>query len=149
TLRNVYRETLRLYPPSAFMTRTAQRDVTIDGLDIEAGSLVVVSPWIIHRHRKFWSDPDGFDHERFSDERERAIVPGAYLPFGLGPRICVGRTLSLIEGPLLVAELIRRFSLTVVDPLAAVPTYRLVVRAQRPIRCRIAPIDGRAAQCST
>jgi cytochrome P450 len=137
SLRNVFRETLRLYPPSGFMTRMAKRDTTISGLEVKAGTLVVVSPWLMHRHEKYWQQPEFFDPDRFSAERERDIVPGTYLPFGLGPRVCAGRSLAMIEGPLLVAELIRKFTFVPVEPESVTPSYRLLVRPKQPILCRI------------
>jgi cytochrome P450 len=140
SLRNAFRETVRLYPPSAFFTRTAKAATRIGALDIEAGSLIIVSPWLIHRHEKFWTEPDSFDPDRFAGERELGIVPGTYIPFGLGPRVCTGRALAMNEGPLLAAELLRRFRFEVVEPEKVVPVYRLVVRSRHAIRCRIEPI---------
>jgi cytochrome P450 len=136
-LRNVFRETLRLYPPSGFVTRVAQRDTTVSGLDVEAGNLVVISPWLIHRHPKYWQQPEHFDPDRFSEQREHDIVPGTYIPFGLGPRVCTGRSLAMIEGPLLVAELIRKFTFVPIEPENVIPSYRILVRPRQPIRCRI------------
>ena len=137
SLRNAFRETLRLYPPSAFMTRVAKSETTVCGSQIKAGDLVVVSPWLVHRHHKYWQQPEHFDPDRFSAERERDIIPGTYLPFGLGPRVCTGRSLAMIEGPLLVAELLRKFRFTTLEPESVVPSYRLLVRPKTPIRCRL------------
>jgi cytochrome P450 len=137
SLRNAFRETLRLYPPSAFMTRVAKSETTVCGSQIKTGDLVVVSPWLVHRHLKYWQQPEHFDPDRFSAERERDIIPGTYLPFGLGPRVCTGRSLAMIEGPLLVAELLRKFRFTTIEPESVVPSYRLLVRPKTPIRCRL------------
>jgi cytochrome P450 len=98
---------------------------------------VVVSPWLVHRHPKYWEKPEYFDPDRFSAERERDIIPGTYLPFGLGPRVCTGRSLAMIEGPLLVVELLRKFTFTTLEPESVVPSYRLLVRPKTPIRCRL------------
>jgi cytochrome P450 len=137
SLRNAFRETLRLYPPSAFMTRVAKSDTIVCGSEIKAGDIVVVSPWLVHRHQKYWQQPEHFDPDRFSAERERDIVPGTYLPFGLGPRVCTGRSLAMIEGPLMVAELLRKFRFTTLEPESVIPSYRLLVRPKTPIRCRL------------
>lgn len=137
SLRNAFRETLRLYPPSAFMTRVAKSDTIVCGSEIKAGDLVVVSPWLVHRHHKYWHQPEHFDPERFSAERERDIIPGTYLPFGLGPRVCTGRSLAMIEGPLLVVELLRKFRFTTLEPESVIPSYRILVRPKTPIRCRL------------
>jgi cytochrome P450 len=106
-------------------------------MEVKAGNLVVVSPWLVQRHQKYWPQPEYFDPDRFSAERERDIVPGTYLPFGLGPRVCTGRSLAMIEGPLLVVELIRKFRFMTVEPEKVIPAYRLLVRPKQPIRCRI------------
>jgi cytochrome P450 len=137
SLRNAFRETLRLYPPSAFMTRVAKSDTTISGSPIRAGDLVIVSPWLVHRHHKYWQNPEHFDPDRFSAERERNIIPGTYIPFGLGPRVCTGRSVAMIEGPLLVGELLRKFRFTTLEPESVIPAYRLLVRPKTPIRCRV------------
>lgn len=136
-LRNAFRETLRLYPPSAFMTRVARSDTVVCGSEIKAGDLVLVSPWLVHRHHKYWQQPEYFDPDRFSTARERDIIPGTYLPFGLGPRVCTGRSLAMIEGPLLVAELLRKFRFTTLEPDNVIPSFRLLVRPKTPIRCRL------------
>jgi cytochrome P450 len=77
-------------PPIADLARTFRV--------IEAGSLVIISPWLVHRHRSLWSDPDLFVPQRFSQNRDREIQPGSFIPFGLGPRICTGRALAMWRG---------------------------------------------------
>ena len=139
--RNVFRETLRLYPPAGFMTRVAVKPANIAGYDIDAGSLIVLSPWLLHRHHKYWKDPDIFDPDRFSPEREREIVAGAYIPFGLGARVCTGRTLAMIEGPLMIAELMRGLRFTAVHPETVMPVFRLTVRPNDIICCRVSTLS--------
>ena len=140
--RNMFRETLRLYPPLAFVSRAATKPATICGYEIEAGSFVIVSPWLIHRHHEFWKDADIFDAERFAESRERDIVPGTFIPFGLGARVCTGRIIAMIEGPLVIAELMRAVRLTTLNPQEVAPTFRLTLRPSLPIRCRIEPLPG-------
>jgi cytochrome P450 len=135
--RNVFRETLRLYPPLAFVSRVATRPATICGNAIGAGSFVVVSPWLVHRHHDYWKEPDIFDAERFAEGREREIVPGTFIPFGLGARVCTGRIIAMIEGPLVIAELMRAVRLTTLNPQEVAPTFRLTLRPNVPIRCRV------------
>ena len=138
--RNVFRETLRLYPPLAFVSRVATKPATICGNAIGAGSFVIVSPWLIHRHHDYWKDPDIFDAERFAESREREIVPGTFIPFGLGARVCTGRIIAMIEGPLVIAELMRAVRLTTLNPQEVAPTFRLTLRPSVPIRCRVEPL---------
>jgi cytochrome P450 len=135
--RDVFRETLRLYPPAGFITRVSTELATIGGYEIDAGSLIVISPWLLHRHQKYWKDPDIFDPERFSEARERDIVPGTYIPFGLGGRVCTGRTIAMIEGPLVIAELMRALRFIPLEPETVTPAFRLTVRPKMAIRCRI------------
>ena len=142
TARNVFRETLRLYPPLAFVSRVATKPTTIRGNDIDAGSFVVISPWLIHRHHDYWRDPDIFDPERFVESRERDIVPGTFIPFGLGARVCTGRIIAMIEGPLVIAELMRAVRLTTLNPQEVAPTFRLTLRPHVPIRCRVEPLSA-------
>jgi cytochrome P450 len=138
--RNVFRETLRLYPPVAFISRVATKPATICGYDLDAGSFVIVSPWLIHRHQDYWKDADIFDAERFAESRERDIVPGTFIPFGLGARVCTGRIIAMIEGPLVIAELMRAVRLTTLNPEEVAPTFQLTLRPRVPIRCRVEPL---------
>lgn len=135
--RNVFRETLRLYPPAGFISRVATTSARIGGYDVSAGSLIVISPWLLHRHRKYWGDADLFDPDRFSPEREREMTSGAYIPFGLGGRVCTGRTIAMIEGPLVITELMQAFRFTTLQVDTVMPAFRLTVRPKSPIRCRV------------
>jgi cytochrome P450 len=135
--RNIFREALRLYPPAGFISRAATKAAMVGHYEIESGSLIVISPWLLHRHHKYWKDPDIFDPERFSAAREREIVPGTFIPFGLGARVCTGRTIAMIEGPLVIAELMRAFRFVTPQADAVTPSFRLTVRPKVTIRCRV------------
>lgn len=113
--RAVVDEALRLYPPAWVITRRATAEHVLDGLVVPAGTLVVLSPWLLHRDAGAFPDPGRFDPDRFGPD---APVPprGSYLPFGAGPRTCIGRELAVVESVLLVAALLRTHR---VDP--AVP----------------------------
>ena len=106
-------ETLRLYPPAYLIVREAQAADEIAGRAVPAGTIVSISPWVLHRHHAHWRDPGRFDPQRF--------LPGAtppdrmvYLPFGAGPRICVGAQFALSEGVLVLARLLRRYRLALI-----------------------------------
>ena len=101
-------ESLRLYPPAFVIVRQALDHDEADGVPIKKGALVLIAPWIMRRHCRFWRAPDRFDPSRFMPE---ASPPPrfAYIPFGAGPRICVGSPLSLTELVLVVASLLRAF----------------------------------------
>lgn len=136
-VRNVFRETMRLYPPITFIPRVANEATTIGGRRVKRGTMVMVSPWTLHRHLTLWEHPDRFDPDRFSTDRERAIRPGTYLPFGGGPRICVGAAFATIESTLILARVVRHFDLEVQDADAVEPVSRLTTRPMREIRCRV------------
>jgi cytochrome P450 len=135
--RNVFLETLRLYPPAAFLTRRAKESIQCGKCAIEAGSLVVISPWILHRHRSHWEEPDLFIPDRFSKSREDEVKPGSFIPFGLGQRICTGRALAMVEVPFLVAELIRRFQFEILNAAEIRPIARLTIRPNVEVRTRV------------
>jgi cytochrome P450 len=107
--RAVVQEALRLYPPIVAITRTALRHTEICGRMIKRGTLVVVPPYVIHRHRLLWRDPDLFDPTRFLPGAKEKIERYTYLPFGVGPRMCVGATFAVQEATLALAILTRQF----------------------------------------
>jgi cytochrome P450 len=122
------------------LTRIAARSTTLGDHRIEAGSLIVVSPWIIHRHELLWKDADRFIPDRFSKEKERQIPAGAFVPFGWGPRACTGRALALTEIPFVIAEITRRFRIEVTNAEAVEPVARLTIQPKNDILCRLRPI---------
>lgn len=136
--RNVFREVLRLYPPVSFITRIALEDDEIGGQAIPSGSLVVVSPWLIHRHRKFWRRPEIFDPDRFLPGRQTKISTLAYLPFGLGPRVCSGASFATTESVLIMASVARRYEIETLNPGRVAPVGKLTTRPKEPIRMRFA-----------
>lgn len=135
-VRNVFRETLRLYPPITFIPRVAAEATTIGSRRVKKGAMIMISPWTLHRHETYWPDPDCFDPDRFSPEREREIRPGSYIPFGQGPRICVGAAFATIESALILARLIRRYDFQVIDPDRVRPVARLTTRPAEQIFVR-------------
>ena len=134
-VRNVFRETLRLYPPITFIPRVATRATSIGGMHVKRGAMVMIAPWIIHRHHSYWRDPDAFDPDRFSPAREGELVPGAYIPFGQGPRVCVGAAFATTEAVLILARLVRRYDFSVRDPEKVRPIARLTTRPLEQIIC--------------
>ncbi len=106
----VVKETLRLYPAAPFYIRDAVGADTIGGFDIPAGAGVMLSPYYTHRHPDFWPEPERFDPERWTKDKESARHSHAYHPFAAGPRICIGNNFSLLESHLLLAMLAQRFT---------------------------------------
>jgi cytochrome P450 len=126
--RAVFEETLRLYPPVPLLARQALRDETIRGRPVAAGSLVMVVPWLLHRHRKFWGKPDHYIPERFLPENAQFRVRHAYLPFSVGPRICAGAAFGQTEAILCLATLAQRVRLRLAPGTAVEPVCRLTLR---------------------
>ncbi|HET9658100.1 MAG TPA: cytochrome P450 [Kineosporiaceae bacterium] len=106
-LRACVDEALRLYPPAWVLTRRALAADELAGIEVPAGTLVIISPWLLHRRAQSWPLPDRFDPQRFAGEPPAAVRAGAYLPFGAGPRLCIGREFALVEAVLVLATLLR------------------------------------------
>jgi cytochrome P450 len=126
--RAIFEETVRLYPPVPLLARQALRDETIRGRRVPAGSLLMVVPWLLHRHRKFWGKPDHFIPERFLPENAHLRVRHAYLPFSVGPRICAGAAFGLTEAILSIATLAQRARLRLAPDAVVAPVCRLTLR---------------------
>lgn len=131
----VVEETLRLYPPAWLITRQALEADVIDQISVPAGALIIMSPWLLHRHPDLWTDPDAFNPDRFRGDIPRF----AHIPFGAGPRLCIGRDFSYVESVMMLAELTRSFtvelpagaSLPVGEPLVTIRP-----RGGMPVRVR-------------
>ncbi|MEL6196976.1 MAG: cytochrome P450 [Pseudomonadota bacterium] len=135
--RNVFREALRLYPPVTFLARVAAADTEIGGLEIPKGAMVLICPWTMHRHEALWTAPDRFDPDRFTPAREAEILPGSYIPFGQGPRLCVGIAFAMMEAVLILAAWVRRYDIETLAPERVRPVARLTTRPARDIRIRL------------
>jgi cytochrome P450 len=129
--RAVVNEALRLYPPAFVIARMAKVEDRIDALTIPRGSLVLISPWVLHRHAALWSHPDAFDPTRFLGDAAPAHR-FAYLPFGAGPRVCVGAQFALAEAALVLAMLTRRFSVTLADDRPVLPVAVVTTTPDHP-----------------
>ncbi len=136
--RMVIDEAMRLYPPAPMLTGRVARDADeICGRPIARGTEIAILPWVIHRHRTLWSDPERFDPERFSLERSTPRQRFAYLPFGGGPRICIGAQLALTEVSLLVATMAQRYRLKLVPGQNIVLLHRVTQRPRDGIRMQL------------
>lgn len=138
-IKAVFKETMRLYPPITFLPRVAAQDTVLDGRRVRRGTMLMIAPWTIHRHERLWAEPARFDPDRFLGGREEAITPGAFLPFGFGPRVCVGAAFATLEAALFIARLTRRYDLEAVDPAAVRPVARLTTRPRHEIMVRARP----------
>lgn len=135
----VFKETLRIYPPAYAVTRRALRDVEIDGYRVVKDQVVMILPYTLHRREEHFPEPDKFDPERFTPEREKQLPRHAYLPFGAGPRICIGNHFSMMEGHLLLATLAQRVSFELVpgQKIALDPVHHLTLRPAGAVNVKV------------
>ncbi|HEY4349808.1 MAG TPA: cytochrome P450 [Paraburkholderia sp.] len=136
--RAVIDETLRLYPPAWVILRHCVEPDALEGLAITRGTQMMISPWVLHHHRGFWQNPDAFDPTRF--------LPGApppprftYLPFGTGPRVCVGAQFTLAETTLALARLVQAFDAQLASDEPVLPIGRATTLPDRPVMFRLKP----------
>ncbi len=135
--RDVFREALRLYPPVPMMVRENIGPEQFRNRHIRPRSQMVISPWHLHRHERLWDNPDGFDPARWQTDGGKKSAREAYIPFSAGARVCPGAGFAMVEGPLLLAMLIRAFRFEVVKGAEPVPVAHLTVRAKDGILLRV------------
>ena len=126
--RAVIEETMRLYPPVASLSREAQGPDDLCGRRIRKGALVIIAPYVLHRHKLLWNHPERFEPSRFLPGAREAIDRYAYLPFGAGPRICIGAAFSIQEATIVLATLMRRFTVAPVAGHKVEPVQRITLR---------------------
>jgi unspecific monooxygenase len=131
-------EALRLYPPAFMLIRQALKADTIQGNAIEPGTVITIAPWLLHRHHAYWRDPDAFDHTRFLPD---AVPPAryTYMPFGAGPRICVGAQFALTEATLVLARLLKSFTISLAGSGAVLPRAIVTTQPDRAVRFVLTP----------
>jgi cytochrome P450 len=134
--RQVLQEAMRLYPPAPIIARAATRPFALGDRTVPAGAMVYVPIYALHRHSALWTDPNAFDPDRFAPEGSRQRHRYAYLPFGAGPRICIGSSFAMLEGVAILATLLQglKFSATTARPPK--PRMRLTLRPSRPLIMR-------------
>ena len=126
--RAVIEEAIRLYPPLAAISREAIAADELADETIAAGTTIVIAPYVLHRHRRLWDEPDLFDPTRFLPPARETIDRYGYLPFGAGPRICIGATFALQEATLVLATVMRRLRLRLAPGFAVWPLQRVTLR---------------------
>ncbi|MEQ1651490.1 MAG: cytochrome P450 [Hyphomicrobium sp.] len=123
-------EAMRLYPAVAIISREAIAADILAGQQIEAGTMVVIAPWVLHRHRTLWRDADHFDPSRFMPDQRDAVDRYAYLPFGAGPRVCIGASFAMQEMIIMLATIARSFRLDVLPGHKVEPVHRITLRSE-------------------
>jgi cytochrome P450 len=135
----VIAESMRLYPPAWIVVRRALGPDTVGGYPVAAGTSIQISPWTLHRHPHYWPDPLRFDPDRFTPERSQGRSSWVYLPFGGGPRVCVGKAFALTEAKLVLATLLRDFELPLVPGHPLEPHATVTLRPKYGVRVKVIP----------
>ncbi|MDQ2887338.1 MAG: cytochrome P450, partial [Chloroflexota bacterium] len=117
----VFKETMRLYPPASGILREALHDTVIDGYRVPKGATLILSPYTLQRRADYFPEPERFQPERFIAEQEKLLPRSAYIPFGAGPRICIGNHFALMEGQLLIATIAQRYTFSLVPGQQIMP----------------------------
>ena len=127
-LAQTLQETMRLRPPVWILERQAIGPDQLCGRAVEPGERVTIAPYLIHRHPDHWENPEGFDPGRFSAERAQGRHRAAYLPFGLGPRQCIGSLFAMMEGQLILARVLQRYRVELLSGALVEPELMLTLR---------------------
>lgn len=133
----VLNEALRLYPTAPLIVRDFDHDVVIDGVQIPGGTVGMIPIYAIHRHHSFWRDPDSFDPSRFAPDAEPKPSRYQYLPFGAGPRICLGATFATVEAKIMLATFVRAARFQLVGDYEPKPTGQMFLTASGDMPMRV------------
>lgn len=139
--QQVIRESMRLYPPVPIISRQALGPVRLGDHDIAAGTSVLLPVYAIHRHSLRWENPHAFLPERFAPGRESAMARGQYMPFGAGPRVCIGMSFAMLEATVVLATLLQHARFAPVEGEVPVPVARVTLspKGGMPLRVRLRP----------
>lgn len=140
--RMIIDETLRLYSPVAMTARDAVVDDVVDGYEIPKGSVVTITPYITHRHPEFWEKPNAFYPEHFSQEQVDQRPRYAYIPFGAGPRICLGMHFALLEAALVLGEVGQRYRVNLASDQHVNPVWSGTLRPEVDVFVKLSPRQG-------
>jgi cytochrome P450 len=133
----IVKESMRLYPPVAIFGREAARDCTIGDYEVAQGTVLTISQWVMHRHPKYFDRPEAFKPERWTEEFEKQLPRGVYIPFGDGPRICIGKGFAQMEAVLLLATIAQRFELDLEPGFPIVPQPSITLRPEYGIKVKL------------
>jgi cytochrome P450 len=139
--RAVVEEAMRLYPPIVGITRSAAAGTRLGTHTLAHRTTVIVSPYVLHRHHLLWPDPEMFDPGRFLTA---AVDRQAYLPFGVGPRMCIGACFAMQEITLVVAMILKKFSIQLAPNQKVWPVHRFTLRPRDPVLMAVLPRQARS-----
>ncbi|BAY18324.1 cytochrome P450 [Anabaenopsis circularis NIES-21] len=144
--QQVIKESMRLYPPVSLMGREAAVDTQIGDYEIPQGTSIMISQWVMHRHPKYFENPEVFQPERWTEELEKQLPKGVYIPFGDGPRICIGKGFAQMEAALLLATIAQSFQIDLVPGYPIVPQPSITLRPENGLKVEIKRIQLNAAE---
>lgn len=133
----VIKESMRLFPPAFVVTRSAIDNTEVGGFEVKKGEIVIVSIWGMHRNPNFFPEPHRFDPERFSPENEKALPKYAYLPFGGGPRVCIGNAFAMMEAKVALASIAQHYTLDLAPGHQVEPVRMFTLRPKYGMKMRV------------
>lgn len=138
---SIFQESLRLYPPVSFFPREAAEDMKIRNKEIHKGDMISVSPWLLQRNSNYWQNPHEFDVERFIDKNspDKEAIRDCYIPFGKGPRICIGAGFARQEASLILADIIKNFTITCHPTHKVEAVSRMTTRPKNGVYLKLTP----------
>ena len=139
--RAVVSEALRLYPPAFTIVREAIGPDRLGDFELPKRAVVMIAPWVLHRHRSLWREPDTFDPDRFMPDAP-AVPRFSYLPFGVGPRVCVGAQFALTEAVLVLGLLLQRFEVGTAETQPVLPVGVVTTQPDRAARFWLRPVSS-------
>lgn len=141
-LRNLFQETLRLYPPVSFLMRTVTQPTEMRGKPMKPGSMIIISPWLVQRNDRNFPCPHAFEPDRFSDPEQADACRHAFLPFGKGPRKCIGSGFATQESMLVLGALVQKFRLSYISESKPMPLSRVTLRSDKGIFVKFDPREA-------
>lgn len=139
-LTQIIEESMRLYPPAWITDRIAAEDDYFEGIHIPKGVVVIAYFYGVHRSDKLWTDPHSFDPDRFSKANKKLHAPYSYLPFGAGPRLCIGNSFAIMEMQLVLAAMLQRYDFTLMPDHEVTPQALITLRPRHGVRMRVKPL---------
>ena len=130
----VIKESMRVYPAVPNITREAVKDCEIGGYEIPASCVIMMSQWVMHRSPKYFENPEVFQPERWENDLEKRLTRGVYIPFGDGPRICIGKGFALMEAVLLLVTIAQKYQLSLVPDFPIVPQPSITLRPEHGLK---------------
>jgi cytochrome P450 len=136
-LEAIFQESMRLYPPAPSLVRIARNGTSLGGYPVAASASIVIPIYVVHRHERLWDEPLRFDPARFSPEAKIGRHRCAYMPFGAGPRTCIGSTFAMLEGKTMLATLLAQAKFELPEKEVPEPLARITLRPRAGLKLNV------------